>query len=132
MIIKTLQVPECNQFTQILVTLIVHGQENDMVGIGLAISCGGFFTAVPRRHVSLTSNDRFNPCFFGFSEKLNRPEHIAMVCDGHSFHAQFQGLIQHLIDTYGAVKQAEFGVNVKVNKLGILGHVILFCKGVGV
>ena len=87
-----------------------------MVGIWAAVGGGGSLFSVAGRHVYFTTQNGFYIIFFGLIEELHRTEYIAMVRDGHRFHAKAFRLFQHAADPDGAIQKAEFRMDVKMGK----------------
>ena len=78
----------------------------------------GLVRQPPGRHVALAADDRFDAGLVGLLIKFHRPEHGAVIGDGHGFHAELPGPFEEPIDADGAVQQAVLGVDVEVNKPG--------------
>ncbi len=115
-VIKPLQVTHGDQGAQVAVSLLVHDQEGEMVGIRSAARRGGSVPPVSGGYVHLAPKDRFDPCLHGLIVELDHPEHIAVVRNGHALHPQTPGLFKHPVDPDRPVKQAEFRMHMKVYK----------------
>ena len=87
-----------------------------MVGIGPAIRGRGTIPPIFRRHIDLTPDNGLNAGLGRLSVKLDHSEHVPMIGDGHGIHSQRLAFIQHPVNPNGAVQQAVFRVNMKVNK----------------
>ena len=85
------------------------------------------FLRVPaaQRHVGFAADDGFDACIVGFAVELDGPEHVAMVCHGHSRLAKRFDLLDERLDLIRAVQEAELGMEVEMNEGrshgGILG-----------
>ena len=79
-----------------------------------------FVKAAPGRDIKFTSNNRFDSICIGLFVKINRTEHIAVVCDGHGRHGERLGLFKQVVETDHAVKKAVLCMNMKMNKISVL------------
>jgi len=82
-VIKSFQVAQGHQGTQVFVTLIVHNQQNQVVSVGAAIGRWGAIPSILRRHIDFAPDNGFDAGFGRPIKKIDHTEHIPMVGDGH-------------------------------------------------
>jgi hypothetical protein len=81
--------------------------------------------ATTGRHVGFASDDGLDACFFGFTVKLNGPEHIPVVSHCHGRLIKRLYLFDERLDLICSVEQTELSMEMEMNEgrrhAGILG-----------
>ena len=103
-----------DQLDQIPVTLIVLGQENQVVGV--PVQGPLLFLVTSGRHIDLTANDGMDAIFFHGPVKIQDPIHGPVVGNGAGIHAQLLQAGGQFMDPVGAIKQAVFRMKMQVGK----------------
>jgi len=114
LIVKSLKVALGNQLEQIVVALLIPGQQGKMVG---AFANWLSAMAIGLGDINFAANDWFDTCFLSRYIKVNNTVHGPVVSDSKAVHTQLFGPGDKLRDTAHAIEQAIFGVDVEVNKL---------------
>ena len=87
LVIEAFKICYAIELHEVMVALVVHGQKNEMV-----IVVSGLFRCTPFGvDVEFAPRDGLD---FGFTAgivEIKNTEHVAVVCDGQSFHAEFLG-----------------------------------------
>jgi hypothetical protein len=117
-IVEAFQMTESHQAAEILVSFLVHGQKNQVMGVRAPILRHGAVFSVARGDVHFATQNGFDPFVRALGEKLHGAEDVPVVRDGHCFHVESAGFVQQRTDPDRAVQQAVFGVNMKVNEGG--------------
>ena len=85
-IVDTFKVSDGTELHQVLIALVVHGQQRQVIA-RLILSWVAVVTT-PRRHVGFDADDWLNTSTLGCFITLNDARHRAMVSDSTSFHAE--------------------------------------------
>ena len=116
--VEPVDVAQRDQMGKVAVSLIVLGQQNQMVA-GLLVDA---VEAAARRQIDFAADDDadtgFSLLFRLLRQFLRRliqvhgPVHVAVVRNGNAVHAQLHGTPEQLLRFGGAVKQAVLGMDV--------------------
>ena len=120
-VVKSFEVGLGNELNEVLISLFVPGQKDEVVEAFIVLArrpC--FFEAGTGSHVHLAADDRLDPCFGCLQVEIQCGKKVAVVRDRDSRHAKFNSLLYQSIKRVGAVEQAVFGVEVKVDKIGMM------------
>ena len=104
---------------QVVVALVVHGQQDQMVPVApvaLAHFLVGAVGVALRVDVELAADDRLDAGLLAGLVEVDGPEHVAVVGDGQRPHARRQRLLHVVLDLGGAVEQRVVGVVVQVDE----------------
>ncbi len=123
-VVEALGVAEGHQLHQVVVALVVGGEQGEMV-VGLADAGGIPVEAAPRGHVDLAAQDGLQALVPAGVVEGHRPEHVPVVGDGEGLHALPGRLIHEGVDLAGPVEEAELGVQVEVDELLAHSHSIV-------
>src|SRR5208282_1279498 len=74
--------------------------------------------------IELAADDGLDAILVCCVYKMHRTENISVVRHGHGGHAEFSDSLAKLFDVAGAVEQRVIRVQMQVNELGCLAHVI--------
>ncbi len=74
------------------------------------------------RHVRFHADDRLDACRFARAVKVDHAEHRAVIGDRQRVHPGVGGALDQPFDLAQAVEQAEFGVDVQMDKIFLVGH----------
>jgi len=105
---------------QVFVPLIIFGQQNQVPAPGVFLNLLTLLqTAIPG-HIDLTTDDGFEPFFFGFSfvlfryviEKLLDAKHVSVIRQSQGFHTIAQGFINQGLYRSLTVQDGELGMHV--------------------
>jgi hypothetical protein len=96
----------------------VRGEQDEMVG-GRVFGLARAFACPVARNVDLATENRADAGIFACFVKLNRPEHVAVVGEGHGAHAKRLGFAYEVLDFEGPVEQRVLRVYVEMNELGL-------------
>ena len=97
-----------DQFSQIAITGRVFAQQHQAKRW-----TGVLFVLDPQVH----ADNGFDPRYYGGTIELDHGKQIALVGDRHRRHAGRSHGLHQWLDTYQAIGQRVFGVEMKVNKL---------------
>lgn len=92
-----------NQLNEVMVSLIVLSQQNQMMRI--AVMRYVLFEVTSRRDVYLTSDNRMDAVRFHRPVKIKNPVHDAVIRNGAGVHAHGFQLCRQFMDTVCAIKQ---------------------------
>ncbi len=70
-------------------------------------------------HIDFAADDGLDVPLAGFVEEIRGGEEIAVVGNGHRGHFLARCLVQQLGGLTSSVEQAEIGMNVQMNELGL-------------
>ena len=115
-VIKTLKVALCDQLDQIVVARGVLGQQNQVVAAARQGRLRAFILVVVA-DVNLAPKDGFDAVILATLIKIGRAKEVAVVGDGAGGHAEILGAGAQILDADGAVKQAVFGMAMKMDKI---------------
>ena len=104
---------------QVVVALVVHGQQDQVVPVApvaLAHFLVGAVGVALRVDVELAADDRLDAGLLAGLVEVDGPEHVAVVGDGQRPHARRQRLLHVVLDLGGAVEQRVVGVVVQVDE----------------
>ncbi len=76
----------------------------------------------PGGHVDLAPEDGLDAPVPAGVVEVHRPEHVAVVGDGHGLHAEALGLGHELADVAGTVEEAVLGVEMEVDEVRLDAH----------
>ena len=109
------------QLGQVLVAGLVLGQQQLVVAVVLlaALAAEGFLVPVLHQ-VELAAHYRLDVVLISLSHKVERPEHVAVVGEGHGGHTVGLGLFHQRRNAGLAVEQRILGVGVQVGEDGHL------------
>jgi len=121
LVVESFQVRQGHQLHQIPVTGQVFGEQDQMIvavfiAIAAVIRLPLTIEAAPGGDVHLASQDGLD---LGLSAELiefQRPKHVAVVGYGHGRHLVAANRVDKVFQPYRPIQQAEFGVDVQVNK----------------
>ena len=82
-IIEAFQVSQGHQSAEVFIPLIIHDQQDQMVGIGSAIGRWGTVPSIPRRHIDFTADNGLDAGLGRPVKEINHAEHVPMIGDGH-------------------------------------------------
>ncbi|MNL37592.1 hypothetical protein D3C87_1597470 [compost metagenome] len=100
-------------FHQVLVAYLVFCKQQLVEPDVLFVLCK--LPHVPvLHHIKLATDDRLNALLVPLGDKLEDPEHIAVVGDGDGGHIVLLGLFEKLFDIGGTVEQRELCVTVQM------------------
>ena len=120
-IIKAFEVSCGHELDEVFVSGLVPGQKNEVVGAFLVLARGaGFFEPRPRRYIHFAADDGLDAGLRGLEVKIEGAEKVAVVRDSDSGHAEINGFFDQAIERAGPVKEAVFGVEVKVDEIGVV------------
>ena len=119
-----------NELDEIVIALEILAEKDEVIAAAcagfeiVAIFGGGagFFAAVVAAalgDVDFATDDGLDVALAGFIEEIGGGEEVAVVGDGHGGHFLARGLVEKLGGFAGSVQEAEIGVDVQMNKLGI-------------
>ena len=112
--VKAFKLGNAGEFHQVLIAGVVHGQQDDVVGLG---GGGGvFIAAFPGGDIKLAANDGFNPLCPGLEVKFQGAIHGTMVGHGHGIHSKLFALSKEVWNTNGSIKETVLGVDVEVGE----------------
>ena len=127
LVVEALEVRLRGQLEEVLVAGLVLRQQHQVVVV-----------AVPRQlpvgvllrgDVGLDPEDRLDARLARLLVELDRPEHVAVVGQGHGGHLRLDRRGDHVVEAVGAVEEAELAVEVQVDEVG---HTALVGSFVGV
>ena len=99
---------------QILISCFIFAEQYQMIALG--IEGMDFVKAGARRHIHLASDYRLYPALFRRAVKVDDAVHNAVVGHGDARLTEALHLVHKLLDAARAVKQAVFGMKMKVCK----------------
>ena len=94
----------------------VLGQQNQVVAAARQGRVRAFILVVVA-DVNLAPKDGFDAVILATLIKIGRAKEIAVVGDGAGGHAEILGAGAQILDADGAVKQAVFGMAMKMDKI---------------
>ena len=117
--VHALDVAQRAQLGQVLVAGLVFGQQQLVVaGVALALlAAKGFFVAVFHQ-IKLAAHNGLHVVLVGLGHEVERPEHVAVVGEGHGGHPVGLGLFHQGADAGLAVEKGVLGVRVEVREDG--------------
>jgi hypothetical protein len=115
-IVEAFQMGESHQAAEILVSFLVHGQKDEVVGIRAPVLRQGAVFAVAGGNIHFTAQDRLDSLVRALGEELHGAEDVPVVRDGDRFHVESASSIQQLTDPDRAVQEAVFRMNMKMNE----------------
>lgn len=101
-----------HDFDEVVVTLIVFGQQNQVTEPFFRLL---FKTAAPG-HIHFTPQNRLDALGYGFLIQINDTVHIAMIRNRHSRHIQLLGTLHHIGNLAQAVEQTVLSMDMQMNK----------------
>ncbi len=113
LVVEALGVAGGDELDEVLVALVVRGQDDQMVvrpGVGLLVFDSGLVMARAVRDVHLAADDRLDLLLLHGVVELNGSEHVAVVRDGAGGHAELRHALGQLFGPGGTVQQGVFGV----------------------
>ena len=116
---KSIEMRDGDHLHKVAVAGFVLRQQGEMIG-GVALVRGPVLH-LTRGHVSLASDDRFQPSFRRFLVKFDRAMEIAVVGNRDRRHPKFLRLFHQLLHPHRAIEEGVFGVEMEVNE-GIGRH----------
>ena len=115
-----------DKFDQVLIAKFVLGKHNQVIATQVLLGLLQVHVA-PSGHIHLTSEDgleRFQSLFLAslvdtiaYIMEFLDAEHIAMVSDGHAFHAVGNSLVNQFLDTRLTVKNRIIGMYVQMYEI---------------
>jgi hypothetical protein len=115
-VVEALGVPDGHQLDEVVIADLVGGQQRHVV-VRLFDAAARLVEAAPRRDVDLAPRDGLDALRPRGVVEDHRPEHVAVVGDGHGLHAELRRLVDELVDVARPVEEAVLGVQVKVDEL---------------
>jgi hypothetical protein len=115
-VVEALGVAGRHQLDEVVIPLVAGRQQRQVV-VGLANPRARLVVPTADGNIRFTAEDRLEALGTAGVVELDRAEHVAVVGDRHRLHAELRAALDDLADAAGAVKQAELGVQVKMNKL---------------
>ena len=115
-VVEAFGVGEADEFQEVLVALLVHGEEHHMVGIVLALH----FLLVEarfRRQIGFTADDGFQTGFLRVKMEVHGAEHVPVIGYGAGLHAEGLGETEEPVVTDSAVEEAELRVDMEMNEI---------------
>ena len=108
-VIHALQMACGHDFHEVFVTVVVLGQKNKVVISFL------LYPVVSFRYIDFTSDDRFYRRMLGcVFEELLYTIHVAMVRYGQTWHAEFLGSVEQILNRRLSVENRILSMDVKV------------------
>jgi len=80
----------------------------------------GLFETRPWCHIHFAADDGLDAGLGGFEVKIEGAEEVAVVRDCDRGHAEINGFFDQAIERTGPVEEAVFGVEVKVDEIGMV------------
>ncbi len=114
LVVEPFQLGGGGDFQQVLVALIIAGQEHQMVGPLVFAPRAGMHGV--GREVNLAAEDGLHAGGVAFFVELNDAEQCAVVGERHGGHAQFRRALGERIHFGKPVKEGVFAVHVKMNE----------------
>ena len=71
-------------------------------------------------NINFTADDRLDTSSMCFGVEVQSTKHVAMIGDGHGRHAILTGTGHQITNTNSTIKQAVLGVDMEVNKIGMM------------
>ncbi len=87
LVVKTLEMGGTDEFDEIAVPLGILHEERQVIG-GVTSRTRRLVQHGTRRDIGLTTHDRLHPGLLRRLEKLDRPEHVAVIRHGDGGHAE--------------------------------------------
>lgn len=103
--------------TEVPIPDFIHDQQDQVIGIRLAVPGRSPILAVTRGDVDFASQNRPYAGLFGLIKKLDGPEDVSVIRYGNALHAHCFGLFQQPVYGYCAVKEAEFRMYMEIYKI---------------
>ena len=115
LVVEAFRVPRGHELDQVVVPLLVLGQEHQVVRRLAGRAALG--AAIARGDVHLAPQDRIEPALARLVVEDDGREHVAMLGDRRGRHPELDTLVQQLLDAAGAVEQGIFGVQMQVDEV---------------
>ena len=115
LVVKTVQKAVADQLDQIMIALLVLGQEDQVV------TAARQFRGLVRMivaDVNLAAENGLDAEILAGRVEIGRAEHVAVVGDGAGGHAVILGAGAEILDADGAVQQAVFGMAMQMDEIG--------------
>jgi hypothetical protein len=119
--IEALEIAHRDQLDQVVVAGVAAGEEGEVV-VRLGGARGLPVEPAPGGNVDLAAEDRLHPPVATGVVEVHRPEHVAVVGDGHRLHSEALGLGHELADVTGTIEEAVLGVEVEVDEVPLDAH----------
>ena len=84
----------CHEFREVAITCVVSGEDELVVVDAISESAFFFAKAGHRSQIGFAAHDRFDACAGGLFEKVDGSEHIAVIGDSDSIHAEGLELVK--------------------------------------
>ncbi len=122
--VEAIGVGEAVELHQVVVTGLVHRQEDEVVLVGPFAPACRSLGVVGGIAVELTADDRLDARLPRGVVEAHRPKHVAVVGDGQGAHGEAPGPLHILGDGGGPIEQREVGVVVQMDKC-VLWYVLV-------
>ena len=102
--VQAFDIAQGTELREVLIATLVFGQQQLVVAhVLLALSAGEGLPMAVFHQIEFTADDGLEVAFFGLAYKLESPEHIAVVGQGHAFLAVPGGFVHHRADVRSAI-----------------------------
>src|SRR2546422_2736933 len=116
LVVETFGVPGRHELDQIVVALAGLGEQHEMIRRLPRIPA--LVTAIARRDVHLTPENRLHALLAGLIVEHHRRKEVPVLGDRNRRHLQLRCVVQQLVDAARAVEQRELGVEMQMNEFG--------------
>ena len=111
LIVEALEIPLTDQLTEVLITLSIDCQKNQMMGVILFfITPLVFDKTTLGGDIDLAADNRLDTPLFGFLVKIYGPEHITVISQGNSFHPVITGPLHKIGNPNSPIQEAIHGM----------------------
>ena len=124
LVIETFKIRFTHKFDQVLVTLEVCREEDQMIVV-VVREVRVLFEPAAGCHVGFAPDDRFDSGLFRFAVELDRSKHVAMIGHRDGRLTERLDLLHQGIDLIGAVEQAVLSVEMQMDELRCHGEIVV-------